>query len=63
MVINIRIITDENTAFDLAINEAVAYVLDRLSNQVMESDAIRPGLVMILEDSYRDRCGFMTVER
>lgn len=63
MVINIRIITDENTAFDNDMNKAVGYVLESLAKNMEISDVILAGRVILLYDSYGDSCGFMTVER
>ncbi len=64
MVINIRIITDENTAFNnLGMNKQIAYVLERLVEKLEGTDEVEPGFVNLLEDAYGDRCGFISVER
>lgn len=63
MVINIRIITDENSAFDNNVNKAVGYVLESISHKMETSTDIIPGQIILLYDSFGDSCGFMTVER
>lgn len=63
MVINIRIVTDENAAFNDNINNAIAYVLVDLSNQIRGTGSVVPGWVKLLYDSDDEQCGFMTVGR
>lgn len=63
MVINIRINTDENSAFDNNVNKAVGFVLEGIAKNLEISAAITPAQVMLLYDSFGDSCGFMTVER